>query len=266
LCSTPLGCGALPLPALSPYPEGTYHVGTALGRQTARAFIAVDLTGLAQTARGGHLSIPLDTDPADGSIAPESAAINVCVIYQSLPAAEGEFVGAPTPNCLPAAPAKYVARPRPRLVADLKPLGGNLSGVRGFALLPVEAEPTSAWHVVFKLATRETPRSARPVLTLLTGVPSVQRPNRPDHMAGHHEGTLDHPGELDVPIGSASDPPAAVRLKPPREPDPVVAPARRVGHYVAVGYQYPQVWLLPLLLIVLVPFTIRAMTRDLTRR
>src|SRR5689334_4490426 len=66
LCSTPLGCGAIPLPALSPYPEGTFHVGAALGRQTARAFIGVPLSERAQTARGGTLSIPLDTNPADG--------------------------------------------------------------------------------------------------------------------------------------------------------------------------------------------------------
>jgi hypothetical protein len=240
-------------------------VGTALGRQTARAFVAVDLNERAQTARGGRLSIPLDTDPADGSLAPGTAVINVCVIYQSPPAVEGAFVGAPTPNCLPAAPAKYVARPTPRLVSDLRPLGGRLSGVKGFALLPAEAKPTTAWHVVFRLPTRETPRSARPVLTLLTGGRSVERANPPDRVPNHRGGPLDRPDEIDVPIGAAPDLPSATTPEPPPEAGPVVAPSQRVGHYVAVAYQYPQIWLLPLLLIVLVPFTIRAMTRDLTR-
>jgi hypothetical protein len=47
----------------------------------------------------------------------------------------------------------------------------------------------------------------------------------------------------------------------------IAAPATtRSGHYVTIGYQYPEVWLLPIVLVVLVPFTIRAMTKDLTRR
>jgi hypothetical protein len=263
LCSTPLGCGAIPLPALSPYPKGTYHVGAALGRQTARAFIGVSLTKRAQTARGGTLSIPLDTNPADGSVAPSTAAINVCVIYQSLTSVEGAFVGAPTPNCLPAAPAKYVAKPAPHLVADLAPLGGKLGGVRGFALLPASASPTSAWHVVFKLPTDAAPKSELPKLTLLIGNKAAAHPAKPQPSAHHHNGAGSS-GEA-VPAGPAPELPPAVTSTQPGNPDPVVAPTRTAGHYVTIGYQYPEIWLLPLVLIVLVPFTIRAMTRDLTR-
>jgi hypothetical protein len=264
LCATPLGCGAIPLPALSPYPKGTFHVGTALGRQTARAYIAVTLSKAAQRARGGTLSIPLDTNPADGSIAPSAAAINVCVIYQALPLAEGAFAGAPAPNCLPAARAKYVAAPAPHLVADLSRLGGKLVGVKGFALLPAEAKPVSAWHVVFKLPAGAAPVSALPKLTLLVGRPvaphSVSNPAPAVH-------TGSHPGRAEsvVPVGPAPELPPSVATIRPSNPPPVVA-QRPTGHYVTIAYQYPEVWLLPLVLIVLVPFTIRAMTKDLSRR
>lgn len=263
LCSTPLGCGAIPLPALSPYPKGTYHVGAALGRQTARAFIGVALSKRAQTARGGTLSIPLDTNPGDGSVAPNTASINVCVIYQSLTAVEGGFDGAPSPNCLPAAPAKYVAKPAPHLVADLKPLGGKFGGVKGFALLPASAKPTSAWHVVFKLPTGDAPKSSLPKLTLLIGKPAAHHPENPEPTVRHHNEST-HAGAA-LPAGPEPELPPAVTVTQPKDPNPVVAPTRPVGHYVTVGYQYPEVWLLPLVSIVLVPFTIRAMTRDLTR-
>jgi hypothetical protein len=46
----------------------------------------------------------------------------------------------------------------------------------------------------------------------------------------------------------------------------VIARPTSAARFVTVGYQYPEVWLLPIVLIVLVPFTLRALTKDLTRR
>ncbi|HWC36202.1 MAG TPA: hypothetical protein VG650_15455 [Mycobacteriales bacterium] len=260
LCATPLGCGAIPLPALSPYPKGTFHIGTALGRQTARAFIGVKLSPRAQAARGGTLSIPLDTAPADGSVAPETASINVCVIYQQLTEVEGAFDGAPSPNCLPAARAKYVAKPKPHLLANLARLGGKLAAVKGFALLPAEATPTSAWQVVFKLP--GTPGPASPRLSLLVGKRAVAPPVKRRHPVVHqHRSANADQGPVALPPAV----PGGAAQGAPSNPVPVIAPLRSAGHYVTVGYQYPEVWLLPLVLAVLVPFTIRVMTKDLTR-
>ncbi|HVV76360.1 MAG TPA: hypothetical protein VHC43_10020 [Mycobacteriales bacterium] len=267
LCSTPLGCGAIPLPALSPYPKGTFHIGTALGRQTARAYVGVSLSKREQAARGGTLSIPLDTDPADGSVAPATATINVCTVYQSPADVEGGFDGAPSPNCLPAARAKYVAKPAPHLVADLKPLGGKLAAVKAFALLPAQAKPTSAWQVVFRLPSANAPASARPRLTLLVGSQKQTQTSQVTHHHAAHRGTS---AGANGPTGQLGDgavpsvPPAVTSVEPPT-PTPVIAPARRAGHWVTVGYQYPEVWLLPIVLVLLVPFTVRALTRDLTR-
>lgn len=261
LCSTPLGCGAVPLPALSPYPKGTFHIGTALGRQTARSFIGVTLSKAAQAAHGGTLSIPLDVSPADGSVAPDTASINVCVVYQPVVAVEGAFDGAPAPNCLPAAPATYVAKPVPRLVADLAPLGGKLAAVKGFALLPAQAKPTSAWQVVFKLPRSGAPAATMPKLTLLVGKAQTTAPSP----SGRHVEPSPGAGSAGVPaVPEPVVPPDVVTAQPPSNPQPVVAP-RPAGHFVTVGYQYPEVWLLPLALIGLVPFTIRAMTKDLSR-
>lgn len=261
LCSTPLGCGVIPLPALSPYPQGTFHISTALGRQTARAFIGVKLDKQAQAARGGTLSIPLDTNSADGSVAPDTATINVCVIYQKLTDVEGGFDGAPSPNCLPAAPAKYVAKPAPHLVANLDRLGGKLAGVTGFALLPAQAVPTSAWHVVFRLPTGKVPPSARPRLTLLVGKPpGVPQP------AHHQAGTARHAVPINPMQVLPALPPSSVNPGTPSDQAPTVAPpAAQAGHWVTVGDQYPEVWLLPIVLVVLLPYTVRAMTKDLSR-
>jgi hypothetical protein len=266
LCGTPLGCGFLKLPTLNPYPKGTFHIGTAIGRQIARAFIAVHVSDTAAEATAGTLSIPLDTNPADGSIAPQTANINVCVVYQAVTDIEGAFDGAPSANCLPAAHAKYVAKPRPHLVANLERLVGHLAGVKGFALLPADAAPTAAWSVVFKLPTGRVAATSLPQVKLVIGKIGSVSPNpRTTH---HHSTGSEATGGGD---GSVIEPeptlPPAVSVTRPPAPAPVVAgPTKPAGHLVTVAYQYPEVWLLPLVLLVLIPYTLRALTKDLTRR
>jgi hypothetical protein len=270
LCSTPLGCGVIPLPAISPYPKGTYHVGTAVGRQIARAFIAVRLGSLATTAHGGTLTIPLDTATTDGSLDPQTAKVNVCVTYQAVTDVEGGFDNAPSANCLPAAHATYVAKPTPRLVANLKPLAGKLAGVKGFALVPTGA-PTAAWQIAFKLPTDKAHASQLPTVKLLVG--DVARAPKPTATPGHgHQGgalgtggSSDGLGDGPV-VGPEPALPPAVSIVQPPNPTPVIARPTRAGRFVTVGYQYPEIWLLPILMLLLVPFTLRALTRDLTRR
>jgi hypothetical protein len=267
LCAIPLGCGFLPLPAISPYPKGTFHIGTAVGRQTARAFIAVGLGKQAAGAHGGTLSIPLDTSLADGSLNPQAADVNVCVTYQPVTDVEGGFDNAPSANCLPAAPAKYVAKPVPHLVADLRRLGG-LAGVKGFALVPADAAPTTAWQVAFTLTTSSS--TPGPTLSLLVG--AVHHATSKPTTTHHHtvpKTSGNEPGESG--LGTVGVPgsmlPSTIETVPPSNQQPVIAqPTTRLRHLVTVGYQYPEVWLLPLALIVLIPFTLRALTKDLTRK
>jgi hypothetical protein len=270
LCATPLGCGFIPLPALSPYPKGTFHIGTAVGRQIARAFIGVQL-GKATDVRGGTLSIPLDTSTTDGSVNPQAAKVNVCVTYQAVTDLEGAFDGAPSANCLPAAHAVYVAKPVPHLSANLKRISSNLVGARGLALVPADAAPTTAWQLAFKLPTATTPAAQRPAMTLLVGAV-----HQATHGAGSHPSAVHHGsgsgqgsnnGDGVGALGSAPTLPPAVSVVTPAETKPVIAPATtRAGRFVDVGYQYPELWLLPIALLVLIPLTVRALTRDLTRR
>ena len=153
----------------------------AVGRQTARAFLAVTLGKVAQQARGGTLTIPLDTSTTDGSIAPSSAHITVCVTYQAVTDVEGYVsIGAPSANCLPAAHAKYVAKPAPHLVANLKRLGGKLAGVKGFALLPVRICVTTDQCVRRSSSCCRPPRrrhrSCRLLKLLVGGVSCTPKP------------------------------------------------------------------------------------------
>jgi hypothetical protein len=268
LCSTPLGCGFLPLPPLSPYPKGTFHIGTAVGRQTARAFIAVHLGPQAAMASDGTLSIPLDTSVTDGSLNPQAAQVNVCVTYQAVVDVEGAFDNAPSANCLPAAHAKYVANPTPHLVANLKRVARGLAGVKGFALVPADAAPTTAWQIAFKLPTASS-SGPKPMLSLVIG--AVQHvTSKPTKT--HHAGTGDKgssSGGSDLGTVGVPEPtlPSTTATVPPSNQQPVIAqPTTRLRRLVTVGYQYPEIWLLPLALIVLIPFTMRALTKDLTRK
>jgi hypothetical protein len=227
----------------------------------------VELGSLSDDVRGGTLSIPLDTAVTDGSLNPQAAKVNVCVTYQAIVDVEGGFDNAPSSNCLPAAHAKYVAKPTPRLVADLKPIAHGLAGVKGFALLPADAAPTTAWQLAFKLT--GSPGPPGPTLSLLTGAihhvvktpPANQHHTTTSHTGGNQPDGGAGPGTVGVP-----EPPSTVAAVPPPNPQPVIAaPPTRLRHLVTVGYQYPEVWLLPLALIVLIPFTLRALTKDLTR-
>jgi hypothetical protein len=269
LCATPLGCGFIPLPALSPYPKGTFHIGTAIGRQTARAFIAVSLGSQAANASNGTLSIPLDTSVTDGSLNPQAAKVNVCVTYQSIVDVEGAFDNAPSANCLPAAHAKYVATPTPHLVANLKRIARGLAGVKGFALVPADAAPTTAWQIAFKLPTGSS-SGPKPTLSLLIGAVhrATSKPTRTHHTgagdAGKQPGSGTGLGTIGVPGPTL---PSTTETVPPSNPSPVIAGhPTRTGRFITVGYQYPEVWLLPLALVVLIPFTLRALTKDLTRK
>jgi hypothetical protein len=84
------------------------------------------------------------------------------------------------------------------------------------------------------------------------------------HTGGNQSDGGAGPGTVGVPEPPL---PSTVAAVAPANPQPVIAaPPIRLRHLVTVGYQYPEVWLLPIALIVLIPFTLRALTKDLTRR
>lgn len=270
-CDTPLGC--LALPALPPpltlptslYPAGSLHVGVLAGAETARSYLAYDLAGLTGTVTGARLDVPLDSAPQGGSLSPETATAQVCLFDGTLTAVEGSFESPPRALCLRSAPLAYVATPTPHLHADLGPLARDLAGASGLVLLPdaTQVAPTDAWHLVFSRTGRTDAGATPPaVLTLaLAPVPVVQPPGVPAAPQAPV------PAGNAPPLGTSSGPelPAVTAAQVPRVdagPAPV-AVVPQAGT-IRVGYAYPVVWLLPLVLLVLVPATARSLTADLT--
>ena len=67
-----IDCSIVPL--VTPYPEDTLHVSISGGQETARTYLAFPLTVPAHSRLvGGELVLPIDADPAHGSVTPEDA-------------------------------------------------------------------------------------------------------------------------------------------------------------------------------------------------
>lgn len=289
LCALPIGCGAIPLPRINPYPAGTMQVGATAGKETARAFLGIkDLPSLADRPGTLTLTIPIETLPTDGSLAPQSAHIQVCVTYQPVPNVAAGYDG-PAPVCLPSARAVYVATPQPHLVANLHRIQANLPGAKGLALLPVlgagKTLDLTAWQVAF--ATPGRKGIAKAMLPLLrfqaashvaTRHASSPQPSAStSHHSSHHSSQQGSSGDVSVGTGDVGTMPnlplpgVRTTTSPGDSRGPTVAaqqskPATATTRLVRIGYQYPAVWLLPIGLVILIPFTAKALTRDLTRR
>jgi hypothetical protein len=271
-CDQPTGCvapGALPAdpPAevpTSPFPPRTLHVGYAAGQETARTYLALPTFGLTGKVTAAALDVPLDVAPEDGSQAPETAKVQVCLVTRSVVPADGSLQTPPAPDCDASALASYAATPTPHLHADLGPLLGGLLSARGVALLPdaTKAAPTDVWRVVFSAHDRTDAAKTPPAslsLTLETDEPDGPLGSLPDGSGlppvAPPVGTGFAPAPTpELPVPSAQ-PPAVV----PQAGGPVALPRT-----VPVGYAYPGVWLLPLVFLVVVPVTARALTRDLS--
>ena len=295
-CQSPTGCvttSVLPVPppipvptapSASPYPAGTLHVGVAGGKENARSYLRFPLEQFAgKQVTGGTLTIPLDTNPRDGSVSPETSKIAVCETSASdFPAAQGSVAAPPTSDCGASVDLKYVAKPTPHLEAALGPLAVDLPNITGLVLLPdaTKNAPSAAWQVVFSAHNRagatKTPPAAlavtfeEPAAAVGAPPPAVGAPSTggvattPD--LGSGSGIAAAPG-----TGLAAPPPVQVPQTAPEVATvqaPAVAPAAAPPQFtspqfITVGYAYPIVWLLPLGFLILVPLAAKALTKDL---
>ncbi len=281
-CLTPAGCvttGSLPVvppvpvpdvPAASPYPAGTLHVGVAAGQEVARTYLGFPFASLVgQTVSAATLMLPLDVSAADGSTTPETSKVLVCLTTSSkLTATEGTLNAPPTVECGAAVAAKYVATPQPHLQADLGSLAADLAGATGLALLPDAGKTTQtdAWRVVFSAHTRtDAAKTAPPTLTVTVADQLVAGPPVTDPVPSLPGPVAAPPaaGTGFVPAPPVQAPVAGVVPPAVSNPAPQV-PAVTAPRLVTVGYAYPVVWLLPLAFLVLVPATARALTKDLS--
>lgn len=266
-CVTPATAPAAPPAAvpLSPYPAGSLHVGFVGGQETARTYLALPVGTLTGTLAAATLDVPLDITQADGSQAPETAKLQACLFTEAITPADGSIAAPPKVSCYASAPVTYVAMPTPHLHADLAPLAKGLLSSAGIALVPdaTKVAQTDAWRVVFSAHSRVDAAKTQPATVTLT---LEDRPTElePGFTLPDDTGL----GPIAPPVGTGFAPAPAVEapaVEPPAVVPPVAVDTTPVAQptIITLGYAYPAVWLLPLVFLVLVPLTARALTKDL---
>src|SRR5438132_6440425 len=93
-CVSLIDCSAVP--PTTPYPEESLHVSITAGQETARTYLAFDLPSGVEF---GTLTLPLDTDPADGSAAPDTANLTACLVTKTFKPVRGSLESPPPANC-----------------------------------------------------------------------------------------------------------------------------------------------------------------------
>ena len=266
-CLTPAGCvGAGTVPAASPYPAGTLHIGLSAGKETARSYVAMPLVAVTGNITAAALTVPLDTNPADGAFSSESAKVQVCLTSAPLVQARGSFDPPPSTDCSATAPATYVAVPQPHLEANLGPLVDRLQSATGVVLLPdaTASPPTESWRVVFSAhdASGAAPTAPASVTLQIQGASAAVSASPTASPSGPVGGV----GPIQPPRGTgfAVTPSTVASAAPTAAPSigSVRSAPRQIG---AAAYAYPGVWLLPLVMFVLVPMMVKALTTDLVR-
>jgi hypothetical protein len=264
------------MPAANPYRAGTLHVGVAGGTENARTVLRLDASSLGDAGLAAA-TLVLPVDPGDGTLAADTATIDVCLVSDPGDAVDGSLSTPPPADCSASAPAHYEDTPTPRFVVDLEPLALE-PAVRtgGLAILPSAAARArnATWHVaLFTRATAPTPADAIHAEVTLVD----------DTLAG--EGLVDGdsaavvrgapPAVDDVVLGDAFDGPSIVSDIPagalvPAEsaspPAPLLAQpsANAVPIAAAVdgGFAYSSVLLLPFALLAGLAITASALARD----
>lgn len=280
-CDSPANVDCSLLPAAETYPEDTLHVGVSSGKRTAITVFELDLFEAGIPAgmeiAGGKLTLPVDAAPSDGSLRHDVASLIVCHVPDSIHATAGSLAKPPKIDCKAASsPATYQAEPKPVFTVDLTPFA--MTWAKGespvLAVLPApkpESEPET-WHVTFWGKGNES-EDAKPISAELnyqpplasggtlppldTGAGDVLAP--PPPMDDLPEPPPVDP--IDAPAPEIGESPAKGEAAPPEEePAP---PALAEPRYRTVGYPYPIAWTMPLLLLIGLTATGRALTKNL---
>lgn len=282
-CDAPANLDCSLLPAAETYPEDTLHVGVSSGKQTAITVVELDLFDAGIPAgmeiAGGKLTLPVDTAPTDGSLQHDAASLVVCHVPDFVSSTAGSLDKPPKTDCDAASsPATYQAEPEPAFTVDLTAFA--MTWAKGdspvLAVLPApkpEAEPET-WHVTFWGKDNES-EDAKPISAELRYQPPLDSD-------GFEQPPLDTgAGEVLAP------PPPMDDLPEPPPAEPVDAPAPEIGEspeegeaapaedaeavpqtlaepkFRTVGYPYPIAWTMPLLLLIGLTATGRALTKNL---
>ena len=260
-CQPPLPCPPSPVPS-NPYPADTLHVGVVGGRETARTYVRPDLSVLPFDAvvSSAVMTLPVASNPQDGSIRPETGTIKACFVTQPFTdGAAGSSAKPPAYDANACVPAKYAA-PELSFLVDLSTFFTRwLAGVtnNGVALVPdtSKATPATAWHVTFNGRDRANALHISSVFQYTeapaVALPPLEEPTLPPVVA--------LPPVAGPPL-SVGAPPVPAPVQPP-----AVAPPpqqRPVAVRVPGSYQYPAAFLLPLAFLAAGVFLVRLFTAD----
>jgi hypothetical protein len=261
-------CLPIPSPFAATYPAGTLHIGAAAGSESARTYLALRRP-LATTVgvTGGTLRLPLDTSPLDGSIAPDLAKVEACTTRTPIKAVDGATTKPPAVDCHGAAVSHIIGTPAVELDIDLGPIAHRLEQ-RGtsIALLPV-LSLGSTFDVTVSTDNRPKGESSTPVLILDTvakSAPTTSAPSpSPSSSTPATTGT-----DVGAPVAAPPIPMPAQASEAPggAVPEPVIAPQALASPQRAHGFDYPAVFLVPLLVLAALLGFGRQLTRPLTRR
>lgn len=274
-CETPVGClgSTLPVPPPTIYPARSMHVGQLGGQEIARTYLAFYLDDPTAELTSAQVTIPLDIAPESGSQLPDQSRVQACTYTGSFINADGSLDTPPEVDCEGAVVLEYDAEPAPRLVGDLEPLLSRLPQSSGLALMPAELdveEPgAGTWRVVFSAGDRQDAPTEPALLELSVKVAEVPVEEPTDDPAPTTTGGGAGGGAGSTVVGGGGVAGAPVGATPPvkagEDPAPAVPEAAPYVEPLTefVGYAYPMSWLIPLLVMALVVFAGRELTRDL---
>ncbi len=153
-CEGDTDCSTAPT---SEYPRNTLHVGISNGTPTTATYIELDLLGanvpFGATFTDGHVVLPVDMNPGDGSVRADQARLRVCQAG-AISDTKASPDTPPETDCDGAsANARYSAKPFPTFRVDLAPFLRDWSEGTPAALAilpaPKAVKESETWHVTF---------------------------------------------------------------------------------------------------------------------
>jgi len=242
----PMGVGAV---TAATYPEGTLHVGAALGTETDRTYLRFEMPSLPDDADAGDVMVSIAADAEAGTSSPETAVVLGCAVPggfdpEAAEPAEVDCEGAPEATFADGTFILTLEAPAGDSIdVALVPGGGDTWHV-GFAEDGVDARVS--YDVPAASTTSTTRAQASPPPTYAapgTGTPLAIPPI-----------TLPPPAA----VGGAIDEAASAA--------PVVSPTVAAPTASGGGFRYAAVFALPLVLLVLVALIGDGLTRPVRLR
>lgn len=245
------------VPSPSPYPEHTLHVSIDAGHETARTYVAFDLSSLPEDAvpTGGTVQFPVAEAEA-GSVAAEEAQLVACLVRTRIEPVAGAVEEPPATECETAAPLTVSAEGEALVAtADLGAFAeaweGNTTVALAVLPAPAAAEEHASWHIAFHGRERQA-EGASPITAVLEyEVPDEEEDEEEAEDEEELEYELVDDGDFDFGVPSAfpggldgGDGLPVSDLTDPSTLEPVAAD----GELRVRRFAYPFVFILPLLL------------------